>query len=141
MSTNEAFSRVVIDAQVRDQGWKVEDPNAVRYEYVLPDKTKADYVLCDRNGRGLAVIEAKRSATNPADAAAQARAYAEQLNVPFIFLANGREVRFWDWQLEAHPRPVKTFFSQTDLERRYATRIVRKASSASRSSARPSCSR
>jgi len=36
LSTNEAFSRVVIDAQVRDQGWKVEDPNAVRYEYLLP---------------------------------------------------------------------------------------------------------
>ena len=126
MSTNEAFSRVAIDAQVRDQGWEVENPNAVRYEYVLPDQTKADYVLCDRHGRALAVIEAKRSRINPADAAAQARAYAEQLNVPFIFLANGREVRFWDWQIEAHPRPVKTFFSQTDLERRYATRIVRR---------------
>ncbi len=43
--TNEAFSRVKIDAQLRDQGWDVLDPNAVRFEYVLPDKTKADYVL------------------------------------------------------------------------------------------------
>jgi len=90
LSTNEAFSRVAIDAQVRDQGWEVENPNAVRYEYVLPDKTKADYVLSDRHGRALAVIEAKRSRINPADAATQARAYAEQLKVPFIFLANGR---------------------------------------------------
>ncbi len=53
MSTNEAFSRVAIDAQVRDQGWEVENPNAGRYEYVLPDQTKADYVLCDRHGRAL----------------------------------------------------------------------------------------
>ena len=45
--TNEAFSRVKIDAQLKDQGWDVFNPNAVRFEYVLPDKTKADYVLCD----------------------------------------------------------------------------------------------
>jgi hypothetical protein len=37
--TNEAFSRVKIDAQIRDQGWDVENPNAVRFEYVLPDAT------------------------------------------------------------------------------------------------------
>ena len=41
--TNEAFSRVKIDAQLKDQGWDVLNPNAVRFEYVLPDKTKADY--------------------------------------------------------------------------------------------------
>jgi type I restriction enzyme R subunit len=124
--TNEAFSRVKIDAQLKDEGWEVTNPNAVRFEYVLPDGTKADYVLCDRNGRSLAVVEAKRSSINPADAAGQARAYAEQLKVPFIFLSNGDEVRFWDWQLEAHPRPVKTFFGPEDLERRFATRVVRK---------------
>lgn len=38
--TNEAFSRVKIDAQLKDQGWDVLNPNAVRFEYVLPDKTK-----------------------------------------------------------------------------------------------------
>ncbi len=124
--TNEAFSRVKIDAQLKDQGWDTHNPNAVRFEYVLPDGTKADYVLCDRNGRSLAVLEAKRSSINPPDAAAQAKAYAEQLKVPFIFLSNGNEIRFWDWQVEAHPRPVKTFFNPEDLERRFATRVVRR---------------
>ena len=57
MSRNEAFSRVKIDAQLKDQGWDVLNPNAVRFEYVLPDKSKADYVLCDRHGRALAVIK------------------------------------------------------------------------------------
>jgi type I site-specific restriction endonuclease len=33
---------------------------------VLPDKSKADYVLCDRQGRALAVIEARKAAINPA---------------------------------------------------------------------------
>ena len=124
--TNEAFSRVKIDAQLKDQGWEVLNTNAVRFEYVLPDATKADYVLCDRNGRSLAVVEAKKASTNPAEAADQAVAYAKQLKVPYIFLANGEEIRFWEWEREAHPRPVKTFFSQGDLERRAATAQVKR---------------
>jgi type I restriction enzyme, R subunit len=125
--TTEAFSRVKIDALLKDQGWAVANANAVRFEYTLPDGTRADYVLCDRNGRSLAVIEAKKSSINPADAAVQAKAYAEQLAVPFIFLSNGEEIRFWDWQLEAHPRVAKTFFGPEDLERRFATRVVRRS--------------
>jgi type I restriction enzyme R subunit len=74
--TNEAFSRVKIDAQLRDQGWEITNTNAVRFEYVLPDRTKADYVLCDRNGRSLAVVEAKKAAINPAED--QAKPYAAQ---------------------------------------------------------------
>jgi type I restriction enzyme R subunit len=124
--TNEAFSRVHIDARLRDQGWEITNTNAVRFEYVLPDRTKADYVLCDRNGRSLAVVEAKKAAINPAEAEAQAKAYAAQLQVPYIFLANGHEIRFWEWQTEAFPRPVKTFFSQADLERRAATAQVKR---------------
>lgn len=122
---NEAFSRVVIDALLKDVGWNLTDGQSVRYEYALPDGTRADYVLCDRHGRAMAVIEAKRFSVNPADAADQGKAYAEQLGVPFVFLANGNEIRFWDYALEAHPRPVKTFFKQDDLERRLATRKLR----------------
>jgi type I restriction enzyme R subunit len=126
MTRNEAFSRVVIDAQLADQGWNTQDTRSVRYEVVLEDGTRADYVLCDRHGRSLAVIEAKRFSVNPADAAEQAKNYARQLNVPYIFLANGQEIRFWEWQLEAYPRPVKTFFKQDDLERRAATAQVKR---------------
>ena len=64
----------------------------------------------------------RRLRSIPREAEAQAKAYAEQLNVPYIFLANGEEIRFWEWQGEAFPRAVKTFFSQGDLERRAATR-------------------
>ena len=119
--TNEPFSRVKIDAQLKEQGWDVLNPNAVRFEYMLPDRSRADYVLCDRHGRALAVIEAKKASVNPAEAEAQARAYAEQLDVPYVFLSNGEEIRFWEWRTEAFPRPIKTFFSQGDLERRAAT--------------------
>lgn len=124
--TNEAFSRVKIDALLTAQGWDTLDTNAVRFEVMLPDGTRADYVLCDRRGRSIAVIEAKRFSVNPGDAAAQAKAYAQQLGVSYAFLSNGNEVLFWDWQREAFPRPVKTIFKQDDLERRVATLAVRR---------------
>ncbi len=124
--TNEAFARVKIDALLAAQGWDTLDANAVRFEVQLPDGTRADYVLCDRHGRSLAVIEAKRYSINPGDAAAQAKAYAQQLGVPYAFLCNGNEVLFWEWQHEAYPRPVKTIFKQDDLERRIATLSVRR---------------
>lgn len=126
-STNEAFSRVIIDSQLTAQGWSLADGMSVRYEVMQDDGTRADYVLCDRHGRSLAVIEAKRFSVSPGDAAEQAKNYAKQLKVPYIFLANGDEIRFWEWQREAFPRPIKTFFKQDDLERRFATlQVARK---------------
>lgn len=126
MNKNEAFSRALIDAMLTAQGWNVTDPNAVCCEVVMPDSTRADYVLCDRNGHSLAVIEAKRYSVNPADAAEQARGYARHLDVPYVFLTNGAEVLFWEWQREAYPHPVKTFFKQDDLERRHASLKLRR---------------
>ncbi len=124
--SNEAFSRIKIDSQLRDVAWNLTDGRSARYEVPLPDGTKADYVLADRNGRSLAVIEAKRASVNPVAAESQAKAYAAQLQVPFIFLSNGEEIWFWEWQREAHPRPIKTFYTQEDLERKFASYQVRR---------------
>ena len=43
--SNEAFARVKIDSQLRAVDWNLEDGSSVHFEYILPDKTKADYVL------------------------------------------------------------------------------------------------
>lgn len=125
---NEAFARVKIDTQLKAVGWNLEDGQSVHFEYLLPDGTKADYVLCDRNGRPLAVLEAKRFSENkPLEIACkQAQAYADQLKVDFIFLANGVEVKFWDHKQEAYPHEVKTVFDQENLERRVASRKLRR---------------
>ncbi len=69
----EAFSRVVIDAQLDDVEWDLTDGQSVRYEYQLPDGTFADYVLNDRHGRAMAVVEAKRAAVNLQEATARGR--------------------------------------------------------------------
>jgi type I restriction enzyme R subunit len=126
VAKTEAFSRALIDAQLAEAGWKVTDGVSVRFEETLSDGTRADYVLCDRHGRAMGVVEAKRTSVNAADAAGQGAAYAKLLDVPYVFLANGTELRFWDWQNEAHPRPIATFYSQADLERRVAVGTLRK---------------
>lgn len=127
MGGNETFSRVKIDAQLGDAGWKLGDGRSVRFEHGLDDGSRADYVLCDRRGRALAVLEAKRASVGLGAAESQALAYAAGLNVPFVFLANGEEVRFRDLDRDAHFRPVATVFGQEDLERRIATRTLRVA--------------
>ena len=53
---NEAFSRVNIDSHLKDAGWNLTDGQSVRYEYTLPDGTRADYVLCDRQGKTMAGV-------------------------------------------------------------------------------------
>src|SRR5215207_8189704 len=125
MSSNEAFSRARIDEQLRDAGWSPTDGRSVRFEHPLPDRTRADYVLCDRRGQALAVVEAKRASRALGEAEPQALAYAAALKVPFVFLANGEEVRFRDLDRDAHFRPVATIFGQDELERRIATRTLR----------------
>lgn len=69
--SNEAFSRIKIDSQLQDVRWNLIDGRSARYEVGLPDGTKADYVLADRNGRSIAVIEAKRASVNPVAAESQ----------------------------------------------------------------------
>ena len=125
--TTEAFSRVKIDALLADAGWNLTDGASVLFEHALSDSSRADYVLCDRAGRPMAVIEAKRASVEPIAAQDQGRHYAELLGVPFVFLSNGDEVRFLDRDADAHAREVATFYSQEDLERRIAAQAVRRA--------------
>ena len=120
--TTEAFSRVKIDALLKDAGWNLTDGVSILFEHALPDGSRVDYALCDRSGRPVAAVEAKRASVNPLEAQAQGRHYAEQLGVPFVFLSNSEEVWFLDRETDAHARKVATFYSPDDLERRLAAR-------------------
>ena len=111
---------------MRDVGWKIPDGVSVHFEYTLPDGTRADYVLCDRRGRPLAVLEAKRTRVDPVAGRKQGLRYAAQLGVSFIFLSNGERIMFMDRDVDAHARDVTTVFSQEDLERKAAARVHRR---------------
>jgi type I restriction enzyme R subunit len=124
--TNEAFARVKIDQLLKDASWNLTDGRSVRFEYPLDDGGKADYALFDRHGRALAVLEAKSTSVNLTSGEAQGRRYADQLQVPYIFLSNGEEIWFCDKERDAHFRRVETVFSQDDIARLQAARSIRR---------------
>lgn len=78
---NEAFAWVKVDQLLRDADWHLTDGRSVRYEYPLDDGGKADYALFDRQGRALAVLEAKSTSINLSAGEAQGRG---QHFCPFI---------------------------------------------------------
>lgn len=124
--TNEAFARIKIDQLLKDTDWRLTDGISVRFEYPLDDGGRADYALFDRQGRALAVLEAKSTSVSLSAGEAQGRRYADLLDVPFIFLSNGEEIWFCDKGQDAHFRRIETVFSQDDLARRKAARDIRR---------------
>ena len=125
--TNEAFARIKIDQLLKDTDWRLTDGISVRYEYPLDDGGRADYALFDRQGRALAVLEAKSTSVSLSAGEAQGRRYADLLDVPFIFLSNGEEIWFCDKGQDTHFRRIETVFSQDDLARRKAARDIRRS--------------
>ena len=57
--TTEPFSRARIDALLTDTGWNLTDGVSVLLEHTLPGSSRADYALCDRAARPMAVVKAK----------------------------------------------------------------------------------
>jgi len=115
---NEAFSRVLIDKALGFSGWDLLDPKQVQFE-LHTSNGRADYLLRDKIGRVLCVLEAKREDLDPYDAKEQARGYAENLKAPFVILSNGREHWFWNYQ-RADQRDayrIERLPSRDDLER------------------------
>ena len=115
---NEAFSRILIDKALEFSEWNLLDPKQVQFEFHT-SSGRADYLLKDKLGRVLCVLEAKRENLDPYDAKEQARGYAENLKAPFIILSNGREHWFWNFaradQRDAYR--IERLPSRGDLER------------------------
>lgn len=124
----ETDARILIDRQLRQAGWDIEDKNQVSTEETS-QTGRADYILKDSRSRALAVVEAKRFSVDPASAKQQALAYAESINSDFIFLSNGEEIYFWDYKYRPEQKVV-TFFSQRDLEKTQTLRLEQKPISA-----------
>lgn len=123
--STEADARIVIDDSLRQAGWDPADKSQVLTEHTLPDGGRADYLLLSRNGRPLALIEAKRTAIEPYTAKKQALPYAKKVLAPFIFLTNGELIYFWDYGND-DARIVNSLYSRRDLERLVEMRATRK---------------
>ncbi len=121
-----------IDSQLSQAGWNLLDTEQVRFEVPASGVDEdwfdgiTDYSLYLPNGEIIAVVEAKRQSRSPQTAREQAKLYAvaierNQSFRPFVFLANGNEIWFWDTENEV-PREIVGFFSRSSLERMLAIR-------------------
>lgn len=120
----ETDARILIDRQLRQAGWDIEDKNQVATEETS-QTGRADYILKDSRSRALAVVEAKRFSVDPASAKQQALVYAESISAEFVFLSNGEEIYFWDYKNRPEQK-VATFFSQRDLEKKHTLQLEQK---------------
>lgn len=127
----------IIDKLLEDSGWNVKDPMQVIEEFdiltALPHGVAeprsrydghqfSDYVLLGKDGKPLAVIEAKKTSKDATIGREQAKQYCfniqKQLGceVPFCFYTNGLDIFFWDLD-NYPPRKVIGFPTRDDLER------------------------
>lgn len=134
----------IIDQRLRQGGWNVADRAQVIEEFFVKLNSHelnepeisygvqfSDYVLLGKDGKPLAVIEAKKSSVDAAIGREQAKQYcyyiegAYNCELPFCFYTNGHDIYFWD--LENYPpQKVYGFPSREDLERYAYIRKARK---------------
>ena len=100
---NEADTRAeVIDGQLREAGWGVVAESRIQREYsinageiraggIRGGQMKADYILSYKN-RMLAVVEAKSDEVEVSEGVAQAKLYADKLQLGTTYAANGKHI-------------------------------------------------
>jgi type I restriction enzyme R subunit len=116
--------RFLIDVLLREAGWEIGKNAAIEVPVTGmpngPGEGFVDYVLWGADGKPLAVVEAKRSFTDPEVGRQQARLYADCLQEmkgqrPLIFYTNGYKTWLWD-DRRAPPREVQGFYTSAELE-------------------------
>jgi len=138
----ETTRRRLIDQALIAAGWDVgvngKNTSETRQEVKLttmPTESGvgyADYVLYGDDGKPLAVIEAKKTASDARIGAEQARMYANCLEKetgvrPVIFFTNGMDIFIWD-DAQGYPyRPVYGLYSKDSLEYLTQQRANKKA--------------
>ncbi|MCE2733094.1 MAG: DEAD/DEAH box helicase family protein [Flammeovirgaceae bacterium] len=133
---NEKLTRKeIIDNRLKLAGWNVTDRTQVIEEFFIsieniivnePTTTYnsvfSDYVLLGKDGKPLAVVEAKKSSVDARIGEEQAKQYAYNIqkqfscDLPFCMYTNGHDIFFWDLENYA-PRKIFAFPARTDLER------------------------
>ena len=118
--TRDAF----IDLLLNEAGWDLDQPQDIEYEVAgMPSESGVgfvDYVLWGKNGKPLALVEAKRTRKSAHVGQQQAKLYADCLEKkfrqrPVIFYTNGYEHWLWD-NVQYPPRAVSGFYTHDELE-------------------------
>ncbi len=142
---NEKLTRKeIIDNRLKQAGWNVTDRTQVIEEFdihltVVQEPATpyaghqySDYVLLGKDGKPLAVVEAKKTSVDAALGREQAKQYCynisqtQGVDLPFCFYTNGHDIYFWDLD-NYPPKKVYGFPTRDDLERYAYIRKARKS--------------
>jgi type I restriction enzyme R subunit len=135
LSSEKHTRQELIDKQLAQASWDVSDRTQVLEEFTVSVRSDvvqeagalygtnqfSDYVLRGKDGKPLAVVEAKKTSKDAELGREQAKQYCYHIKeetgvLPFCFYTNGRDTYFWD--LENYPpRKVIGFPTRDDLER------------------------
>src|SRR3989344_4969197 len=125
----EATARIKINKLLEESGWRFETdkngPANIRLEpgvnlselgndFENVSKGYVDFLLLDKDGRALLVVEAKRESVDPLSAKEQARNYAHNTNARFVILSNGNIHYFWDTK-HGNPDTISRFPTQDSI--------------------------
>ncbi len=136
---SEAVTRkMYIDVLLKDAGWEnLTQGRDLEYEVKgMPKATNksgigyADYVLWGKDGKPLAVVEAKKTMVDARKGRHQAELYADCLEQmhgqrPIIFYTNGFDTYIWDDTFYVD-REIQGFYSQDELQLLIDRRTTRK---------------
>ena len=141
---NEKLTRKeIIDNRLKQADWNVTDRTQVIEEFdihltVVEEPATpyaghqySDYVLLGKDGKPLAVVEAKKTSVDAAIGREQAKQYCYNIQstqggeLPFCFYTNGHDIYFWDLD-NYPPKKVYGFPTRDDLERYSYIRKARK---------------
>ncbi len=136
--TEKQTRKEIVDKRLEKAGWHLNDHSEVIEEFEISGTAASnyritqkkpelnpsgfsDYLLLDRAGDPLAVVEAKRTSRDPITGKQQAEDYADGIKKitridPFILLTNGYEIWYWNRQRYALAM-IHNFFTRDDLER------------------------
>lgn len=125
----EASARIKINKLLEDSGWRFEDGKEGKANIKLEPGVKyselggdfenethgfIDFLLLDKDGRALVVVEAKKESIDPLSAKEQARNYARNVGARFIILSNGNIHYFWDTEYGS-PDTISRFPTQDSI--------------------------
>lgn len=136
MKKEKLTRKEIIDDRLKQAGWNVDDRTQVVEEFdIIIDSTLiqeaatpyagrqfSDYVLLARDGKPLAVVEAKKTTVDANIGKEQAKQYCFNIqkqfggDLPFCFYTNGHDIFFWDLD-NYPPKKVYGFPTRDDLER------------------------
>jgi type I restriction enzyme, R subunit len=134
MHSKEAKARIKINRLLEEAGWRFEDDNNIKANIRLEANVKfqdggddfdnsqthdgrrgaIDFLLLDKDGSPLVVVEAKKESIDPLSAKDQARNYARNVGARFIILSNGNIHYFWDTK-HGNPEIISRFPTQESL--------------------------